>query len=45
MTLQVGLRVWSGGETFSKKINKKSGAHKAPPPIITKVKKWILIHN
>ena len=27
--LQVGLRVWSGGEIFSKK--KKSGAHKALP--------------
>ena len=34
----MGLRVWSGGEIFSKNINKKSWAHKAPPPIITKVK-------
>ena len=35
--LQVGLRVWSGGEIFSKKINEKSWEHKAPPPpIITK---------
>ena len=34
----MGLRVWSGGEIFSKQINKKSWAHKAPPPIITKVK-------
>ena len=32
----MGLRVWSGGEIFSKKINKKWRAHKAPP-IITKV--------
>ena len=36
----MGLRVWSGGEIFSKKKNKKSWAHKdPPPPIITKVKK------
>ena len=35
--LQVGLRVWSGGEIFSKKINKKWRAHNASPPIITKV--------
>ena len=35
----MGLRVWSGGEIFSKKINKKSWADKAPPPPnITKVK-------
>ena len=34
----MGLRVWSGGEIFSKKINKKWRAHNAPPPIITKVK-------
>ena len=37
----MGLRVWSGGEIFSKQINKEWGAHKshAPPtPIITKVK-------
>ena len=27
-----GLRVWSGGEIFSKKINKNSSAHKAHPP-------------
>ena len=34
----MGLRVWSGGEILSKKINKEwGGAHKAPPPIITKV--------
>ena len=32
-----GLRVLSGGEVFNKKINKKSWAHKPPPPIITKV--------
>ena len=33
------IRVWSRGEIFSKKINKKWRAHKAPPPpIITKVK-------
>ena len=32
----MGLRVWSGGEIFSKKINEKLRAHKAPP-IITKV--------
>ena len=37
--LQVGLRVWSGGEIFSKQIDKKWRAHNAPPPpIITKVK-------
>ena len=35
----MGLRVWSGGEILSKKINKKWRAHNAPPPIITKVKK------
>ena len=34
----MGVRVWSGGDIFSKKINEKSWAHKAPPPIITKVK-------
>ena len=28
---------WSGGEIFSKKTNTESGAHKAPPPIVTKV--------
>ena len=33
----MGLRVWSWAEMSSKKINKKTGAHKAPPPIITKV--------
>ena len=33
--LQVGLRVWSRGEIFSKKMNKKWRAHKPPPPIIT----------
>ena len=32
----MGLRVCSGGLIFSKKINKKSWAHKAPP-IITRV--------
>ena len=38
----MGLRVWSGGEIFSKKINKKSWAHKAPPLIITTVKSiWV----
>ena len=36
--VQVGLRVWSGGQIFSKKIKPLWGAHKAPPPIITKVK-------
>ena len=31
-SLQVGLRVWSGGEIFSKKIKTLwGGAHKAPP--------------
>ena len=35
--IQVGLRVWSGREIFSKKIKTLWGAHKAPP-IITKVK-------
>ena len=35
--LQVGLRVWSGWEILSKKINKEWRAHNAPP-IITKVK-------
>ena len=45
MNLQVGLKVWSRGEIFSKKkINKKWQAHKAPPPIITKVKKYIYIY-
>ena len=36
----MGLRVWSGGEILSKKINKEwGGGHiKPPPPIITKVK-------
>ena len=29
---QMGERVWSGGEIFSKQINTKSWAHKAPPP-------------
>ena len=38
----MGLRVWSRGEIFSKKINKKWRAHKAPPPITTKVNKDIL---
>ena len=33
----MGLRVWSWAEMSSKKNNKKTGAHKAPPPIITKV--------
>ena len=33
----MGLRVWSGGEIFGKKIKILLGAHKAPPPIITKV--------
>ena len=35
--LQVGIRVWSGGEIFSKKIKTLWGGtiHKAPP-IITK---------
>ena len=28
----MGLRVWFWGEIFSKKINKNSCAHKAPPP-------------
>ena len=38
MSLQVGLRVWSGGEIFGIKIKTLwGGAHKAPPPIITKV--------
>ena len=37
--LQVGLRVWSGGEIFIKKNIKTTGAHKAPPPLITKVNK------
>ena len=35
----MGLRVWSRGGIFSKKKIKKWRAHKAPPPIITKVKK------
>ena len=35
----MGLRVWSGGETFDKKIKTLWGAHKAPP-IITKVKEF-----
>ena len=30
--LQVGLRVWSGGEIFSKKIKTLWGAYKAPSP-------------
>ena len=30
--LQVGLRVWSGGEILSKKINKNWRTHKAAPP-------------
>ena len=34
----MGLRVWSGGEIFGKKIRTLWGAHKAPPPIKTKVK-------
>ena len=36
----MGLRVWSGGEIFSLKINKEWEAH---PPIITKVKSIELI--
>ena len=36
--LQVGVRVWSMGDIFNKKINEKWRAHKASPPIITKVK-------
>ena len=43
--LKVGLRVWSGGEIFSKKINKKWRSHKAPPPIITKVKDKIQVEK
>ena len=39
--LQVGLRVWSRGEIFSKKMNKKLREHKAHPPIITQVKEGI----
>ena len=27
----MGLRVWSGGEIFGKKIKTLLGAHKAPP--------------
>ena len=32
------------GEIFSQKINKNSWAHKAPPPIITKVKGLLLTY-
>ena len=35
--LQVGLRVWSGGEIFGKKIKTLWGGHNVPPLIITKV--------
>ena len=44
--LQVGLRVWSGGQIFSKK--KKNCGHiktPAPPPLITKVKLIINDHK
>ena len=35
----MGVRVWSGGEIFSKKIKTLWGGHiRPPPPIITKVK-------
>ena len=36
--LQVGLRGWSGGEIFGKKIKTLWGGHIVPPLIITKVK-------
>ena len=35
----MGLRVWYRGEIFSKNMNKKLRAHKAPP-IKTKVKRF-----
>ena len=38
----MGLRVWSGGEIFGKKIKTLWGAHKAPP-IKSKVKKSNLL--
>ena len=34
----MGLRVWSGGEIFGKKIKTLWGGHIVPPLIITKVK-------
>ena len=34
----MGLRVWSGGEIFGKKIKTLWGGHNVPPLIITKVK-------
>ena len=33
----MGLRVWSGGEMFGKKIKTLWGGHNVPPLIITKV--------
>ena len=39
----MGLRVWSGGEIFSKKIKThRGGGHIRPPPIITQVKLIVL---
>ena len=39
----MGLRVWSGGEIFGKKIKTLWGGTLCPPLIITKVKKLFLL--
>jgi len=44
----VGLRVWSGGEIFGKKIKTLWGAHKAPPPSKVRLRAlhaWVRVIN